>query len=203
MASESNLGPIGKLGNGYRQESPYVIDDAPPRVKRSAFFTIVLAQLMWWMPLLWARFLYAPYERVSGVNYFVWSLAALIALASALQAFRILGAARQGRFAALGSLLRTQAILGAAVCGVIIGGWATSSLAIDTPLGSNFYFFSAAVAFFFLLSTLGEAIHALRAGSRWGAGYDAASVWRVENGAYFWLWNCLWMFVFYAIFFWL
>lgn len=201
MAKEENLGPVGTLHKDYRQESRYIIDDAPPRAKRSAFFVITLATLMWWFPLLWSRFLYAPNVGVHGVNTFVWTIGLLWVLISAVVAASVIRAVRAGAYDTLYGKLLTLTGLGALVCATIIGGWATSSLNIATPLGSNFYLFSAVLGFFFLASVFTETIHALRAGSPWGAGYNEASAWRLENSAYFWLWNCFWYAVFYVIFF--
>lgn len=202
MANEERLGPVGTLGNGYRQESPYFLDDAPPRAKRSAFFTFTLAQLMWWMPLLWARFLYAPDVGRHGVNMVVWTVALLIVLAVGMQAYWLIRAVRGGEYQNLYGKLISMAILSALVVLMILIGWGSSNLPAASPYGSNFYLFSAALAVFFLISGFTETIHALRAGSRWGAGYDAVSSWRLENSAYMLLWNCLWFVVFYVIFFW-
>ncbi|APZ41942.1 hypothetical protein [Acidihalobacter ferrooxydans] len=202
MDKEERLGPVGSLGNGYRQETPYYIDDATPRTKRSAFFTITLASVMWWVPLLWARFLYAPGVGPHKINLFAWTVAMVLVLASGAQAYRLLRALRAGEYKELYPKLVSMVVLGLLVCASIFWGWASSSVSIATPYGSIYYFFSTALGVFFLVSIFTETLHAMRAGSRWGAGYDVTSGWRVENSAYVWLWNCLWFLVFYVIFFW-
>jgi len=201
MLGSNQTGTAADLGNGYRHESPYIIDDAPPRAKRSAFFTITLASIMWWMPIIWVRFLYAPGVQERGLNVFSWTVTALLALLGIVPAVQLIRAVRQGRFEAMTGKLIGMISIALLVCVGILVGWATSSLPISTPLGSSFYFFSAALGVFFLISAFVETIHALRAGSSWGVGYDATSSWRVENSAYMWLWNCFWFLVFYVIFF--
>lgn len=201
MLGSNQTESAAQWGNGYRQESPYFIDDAPPRAKRSAFFTITLASIMWWLPLIWVRFLYAPTETVHGVNAFIWSLTTVLVLIGIMPAVQLIRAMRQGRYDQLSGKLTSMVLIALLVCVGIIVGWATATLPIATPLGGVFYFYSAALGFFFLVSAFVEFIHAMRAGSRWGAGYDETSSWRVENSAYLWLWNVLWFVIFYVIYF--
>lgn len=201
MLGSNQTESAAQWGNGYRQESPHIIDDAPPRAKRSAFFTITLASIMWWLPLIWARFLYAPSQSVTGVDSFIWALVTIVALVGIIPAVQLIRRVRQERFQDLTGKLVGMVLIALLIIAGIILGWVTSSLPIGSAMGSIFYFYSAALGFFFLVSAYVELIHALRAGSSWGAGYDAGSSWRVENSAYLWLWNVLWFVIFYVIFF--